>query len=114
MRTALYGEGSAIAVIAPFVAFLLGFLNLTYTIFLALLLFGIWTVVCAFLFANGGQRFYYLAWGLIVASISTFFVSLPNYAIALILVVVIALIVYSAIQRNSNNKAKVPKPAASV
>ena len=109
MRIALYGEGSAIALIAPFVALFLGFLNLTFTLFLALLLFGIWTVVCAFSFANGGQRFYYLAWGLIVASVSTFFVSAPTYAIALILVVVIALIVYSAIQRNNSSKARVQK-----
>lgn len=114
MRTAIYSEGAAIALIAPFVVFLLGFLNLTYTLFLALVLFGIWTVVCAFSFANGGQRFYYLAWGLIVASASTFFVSSLSYGIALILVVIIALIVYSAAQRSNNNKPKVQKPASSV
>ncbi len=95
----LYGEGSAIAIIAPFVALLLGVLTIRSTLFLSLLLFGLWTVAYALAFADSTQRFYYVSWGLILMVISSVFMTALNYTAALILLVVIALIIYFASAR---------------
>ena len=106
-RPLLYGEGSAITLIAPFIALLLDLLKLNQTLFLSLFLFGMWTVAYAFAFADNGQRFYYLSWGLIVTVISSVFMTSLNYSAALILIAVIALILYSASQRWGRQSDKV-------
>ncbi|MHB8567626.1 MAG: hypothetical protein ACYC7D_13400 [Nitrososphaerales archaeon] len=102
----LYGEGSAIALIAPFIVLFLGLLKIYPTLFLSLLLFGIWTIAYALAFVDSAQKLYYLAWGLITASISTAFMISIGYTIALILIVAIALILYSAAARSDQKVTK--------
>ncbi len=89
MRAA-YGEGLVVAVLLPFVLYFLGFLNLPYTLFLVVILIGSWTVVSAFVLVKREELRIYFTWGLILACASTLFVISLTYAIALILIAIIA------------------------
>ncbi|MGA2874762.1 MAG: hypothetical protein ABSE82_04390 [Nitrososphaerales archaeon] len=89
MRMA-YGEGVVVAILLPFVLFLLGVVSLSVTLFLCLIFFGVWTLISAFLLARKVERNFFLTWGLIISCASTIFVIQLSYAIALILIAIIA------------------------
>jgi hypothetical protein len=100
MRIA-YGEGVIVAIILPFVFLLLGLIKLYDTLFLVLLLFGLWTIVSALVLARLSERNFYLTWGLILSCISTIFVIQVAYAIALVLIAIIASLVINVSTRKS-------------
>ena len=81
-----YGEGVVVAVLVPFVLLFLGLVSLSVTLFLFLLLLGVWTLISAFLLAKKAEKNFFLTWGLILACASTIFVIPVSYAIALILI----------------------------
>jgi len=106
MRLA-YGEGFLVAILAPVVVYLFGQVNPKDTFFLIFLLTGAWTIFYSFVFLKQNERIYYLSWGLVLASVSTAFVALFQYALALILVAIIAVIFV-----NAATKRKSPKSTA--
>ncbi len=85
-----YGEGIVVAILLPFILLLFGIIKLPDTLFLVLLLFGVWTIVSAFTFARYEERNFFLTWGLIISCTSTIFVIYIGYAIGLILVAIVA------------------------
>ena len=87
---ATYGEGVIVAILLPFVLLLLGLVSFSVTLFLCLLLFGAWTLVSAFLLAGDSEKKFYVTWGLLLSCASTIFVIRVTYAIALILIAIIA------------------------
>ncbi len=101
MRVA-YGEGIIVAIILPFVFLLVGLINLDDTLFLVLLLFGLWTFLSAFLLARASERNFYITWGLVLACLSTVFIISIGYAIALVLVAIIAAVVINISTRKAN------------
>ena len=98
MRLA-YGEGALIAILAPVVVYLFGIINLTQMLFFAFALFGIWTMLSAFLIVTEREKQYYFEWGLVITAVSTALIIPLPYATALVLVAVIGVIVYSASRR---------------
>lgn len=88
------GTGIGLAVLIGLVAYLLGF-SFDNTIALILLLAGLWTLVFGLLLADKDSRLYFSGWGVVVAIISSFVVIPLNYALALILIAIIAMIVIS-------------------
>lgn len=109
MRLA-YGEGVIIAILAPIIVFLLGIGKITplQTLFLIFLLFGLWTLIAAFTLMAQKDRIYYFTWGLILASISSAFITHIQYAIALILLaIVVSLLVNVATRRNQPKTSSV-------
>ena len=91
MRLA-YGEGLVLAILAPFVVYLLGIGRITLfeTLFSVFALIGIWTILSAFLLVSFSERIYYVTWGLVILSVSSAFIVHIQYAIALILIAIIA------------------------
>jgi hypothetical protein len=85
-----YGEGVVVAILLPFVLLLLGLVRFSACLFLILLLFGVWTIVSAFALAIPEERNFYIMWGIILSCASTIFVIPVSYAIALILIAIIA------------------------
>jgi hypothetical protein len=103
-----YGEGVLVAILAPFVVYLFGKINLSETFFLIFALLGIWTLVSAFTILVGHERFFYIAWGLILVSFSTVFVTEIQYAAGLvILAVIVALLINVVTRKNQPRKSKV-------
>lgn len=109
MRLA-YGEGVIVAILAPIIVFLFGIGKITplQTAFLVFLLLGVWTLIAAFALMAQKDRIYYFTWGLILASISSAFITHIQYAIALILLaIVVALFVNVATRRNPPKSSSV-------
>lgn len=100
----LFGEVAAILIIAPFIALLVGILDLRYTLFLSVILFALWTLISGLALVDSRQKIYYISWGLLVASLSTGLIAPPQYAAALILASVIIIILYAALSRNQKRE----------
>jgi hypothetical protein len=101
-----YGEGVILAVLAPVVVLLLGVLTLSQTVFLIFLLAGVWTIVSAFAFGKSSERMFYIAWGLVLASIASFFVLKLQYAVAIVVLVVIASVLLNVASRGKSKDTK--------
>ncbi|MDA4130991.1 MAG: hypothetical protein OK457_09490 [Thaumarchaeota archaeon] len=99
MRLA-YVEGITFAILIPMVLYLVEILSLSEALSVIFLGAGAWTLVSAFAFFGSIQRMYYVAWGLILVSVSSFFVTKVQYATALIIVAVIAAIAINIATRN--------------
>ncbi len=99
-----YAEGILFAILIPFVLYLVEIVTLSETLFVIFLAAGAWTLVSAFALFGSNQRMYYIAWGLILASVSSFFVTRVQYTIALIIVAVIATIVINIATRNGEKR----------
>jgi hypothetical protein len=95
------GAGVIIAVLAPFVVYFLGIghQNLFLTFFEIFLLVGIWIIVSAFFLR--AERAMYLIIGILFALISSAFIIPITYAIALILVGIIAAVIVGSTMRKS-------------
>jgi len=104
-----YGEGLVLAVLVPIVVYLLGFLSLPRTFFLFFLLAGVWTIVSAFAFSKARERIYYVAWGLILASLASYFAIQLQYAVALTILAVIASILLNVATRSNNSARDIKK-----
>ncbi len=103
MRLA-YGEGAIIAILAPFIVYLFGKITLLQTFFSVFALFGLWTIISAFMLMRTKERIFYITWGLIALSISSAFVVHIQYAIALFLIAVIASLLINVATRKSPRK----------
>jgi hypothetical protein len=102
-----YGEGMILAILVPVVIYLLGVLSLPRTFFLFFVLAGAWTIVSAFAFGKNAERILYVAWGLILASLSSYFVIQLQYAVALTILAMIASILLSiSFRRNNSTKPR--------
>jgi FtsH-binding integral membrane protein len=106
----LYGEGVLVAVLAPLVLLLVGAINPLQTLFLGGVLFGLWTVAFAIAWAGAGQKIYYLGWGIVVAALATIAEIPVRYSLAIVIVAIIGLIVYSAVTRKSRSELKARTP----
>ena len=104
MRLA-YGEGALVAILAPIIAALFGLITVYETFFLIFLLFGAWTILSSFIFVVQNQRIYYLSWGLVLACISSAFITKIQYALALILIAVIAVLFVNAFTRSRSRSS---------
>jgi len=105
MRLA-YAEGLILAVLAPFVVYFLGIgkLTLLETLFSVFALIGIWTILSAFALISAGDRIFYVTWGLVLLSFSSLFVTHIQYAIALILIAIIASLLINSATRREKGK----------
>jgi len=103
MRLA-YGEGAIIAILAPFVVYLFGKITILQTFFAVFALFGLWTLISAFLLMAAKDRIFYITWGLIALSISSAFIIHIEYAIALFLIAIIASLLINVTSRKNPKK----------
>ena len=105
MRLA-YGEGLVLAILAPFVLYLLGIgrITLLETLFSVFALIGIWTILSAFLLVSFSERIYYVTWGLVILSVSSAFIVHIQYAIALILLAIIASLLINVSTRKNRTR----------
>ncbi len=105
MRLA-YGEGVIIAILAPFIVYLLGLGKITIlqTFFSIFALVGLWTLLSAFMLMAEKDRIYYITWGLILTGFSSLFIIRIAYAIALILIAIIAALLINVATRKSQSK----------
>jgi hypothetical protein len=86
--------GAIVAILLSVAVYLLNLVTLSGMVSLLLLLFGLWTVVAAFVIVERKDRSYYSGWGVVIAVLSLFyFTPSINYTIALVLFAIIALIV---------------------
>ena len=106
MRVA-YGEGVIVAILLPFVLLFLGLVSLPRTLFLLLLLLGVWTLISAFVLAEEKERHFSVTWGLLLSFGSTIFVIPLSYAVALILIAIIASVFINISFRKNNDSATV-------
>ncbi len=84
--------GAVVAVLVSAAAALFG-LELQGAITLTLLLVGLWTIFSAFVLVERKDRNYYTGWGIVIAGLSlSYFVKL-QYALAIIILAVVALII---------------------
>jgi hypothetical protein len=104
MRLA-YGEGVIVAILAPFIVLLFGKITVLQTFFAVFLLVGLWTLVSAFLLMALKDRIYYITWGLILSSFSSTFIIHIQYAVALILIAIIAALLINVATRKNPPKA---------
>ena len=89
-----WGIGTVISIVLSIVVYLVGIVDLKGLVSLILLLFGLWTLVSAFVIVDRKDRSYYSGWGVVMAVLSLFyFAPSLNYTIALVLVAIIALII---------------------
>ena len=103
MRLA-YGEGVIIAILAPLVVLLIGKITVLQTFFAIFALLGLWTLVSAFILMAEKDRMVYIAWGLILGSFSSAFIAPLQYAVALILVAIIAALLINVASRKNPQK----------
>ena len=96
-----YIYGLIIAALSPFVLFLLALVNIYQTLALMLFLVGAWTTVFGSVIANSNDRLYYIVWGLVAVSLSTFIVLPISYSVALVLITIIALTLVYGLKRRS-------------
>jgi hypothetical protein len=105
MRLA-YGEGIILAVLAPFVVFLFNKINIFQTFFSVFALIGLWTLISAVVLMGERERIYYLTWGLLLLSISSAFITRIEYALAFILLAIIASLLINVATRKSGPRAR--------
>lgn len=106
MRLA-YGEGVLVAILVPFIVYLLGIGKFTIleTLFSVFALVGLWTIISAFVLMRERDRVYFFTWGLIVLSISSAFVVHIQYSIALILIAIIAALLFNVATRDRSTRS---------
>lgn len=85
--------GSVIGILVSIVVYLFGLVDLKGMLSLMFLLVGLWTVLAAFIIVDPKDRFYYTAWGVVIAFLALFDIIPVNYTIALILLAIVALII---------------------
>jgi hypothetical protein len=71
-------------------------------VFLSILLLGIWTMISSFVLVAKQEFRVYLAWGVVIASISTFFLIAATYAVAILLIAIIASVLLFVSGRKSS------------
>lgn len=103
-----YGAGLAVAVLLSLVAFLLGLVGYAGLLALVLLLSGGWTVLAALALVAPSERVYYSSWGLVLAVLSSSYFIQLRYALALVLLAVVAMIVVSVYSRKRTPPAAAP------
>ena len=88
-----WGVGTIVAILLSVSVYFIGFVSLQGMVSLILLLCGLWTVVVAFVVVERKDRSYYSGWGVVIAALSlSYFIQL-QYALAVILLAIIALII---------------------
>jgi hypothetical protein len=91
------GTGMIVAVLLSAAAYLFGLVKSpSYTVSLALLLIGLWTIACALTIVERKDRNYYGGWGVVIAVLSLFAFLPLQYAIGLLLLALVALILLYA------------------
>jgi hypothetical protein len=105
-----WGIGILAVALISIAAALLGVVSPQGAFSMALLLAGLWTIVAAFAIVEGIDKTYYVGWGIIFACLSlSYFIPIQD-ALALILIAMVGLIIFTA-YRGMTPKATV-KPAA--
>ncbi|GEM_PF-1483721 len=100
-----YGAGLAVSVLFAIVLFLFGVITPLQSVAVALFLVGAWSVGFG-LTSYEFDRIYYVGWGAGIAALSTFIFLPLRYVLALVLIVVIALIVFTTAASNSKRRGK--------
>jgi hypothetical protein len=108
----LYGEGVIVAILAPPVLWLVGVISPLQTVFLAGVLFGLWTVVFAIVWAATSQKLFYFGWGIVVAALATMAEIPARLSVAFVILAIIGIIVYSAATRKSRAQLRTQAPQA--
>lgn len=84
-----YGEGVVVVLLLPFVFYFLRLISILNAAFASILLLGVWTMISSFVIMGKEELRVYFAWGLVIASISSFFVVSATYAVAILLIAII-------------------------
>ncbi len=96
------GIGTVIAVLLPIALLLFGILTFLGAVSAILLLSGLWLVVYGLLFGGKTDRLYQVAWGAVVAILSTFYFLPVNYTAGLVVIAVIGATVATMFMRQSS------------
>ena len=88
-----WGVGVIAAILLSAAVYLLNIVTLQGMVSLILLLTGLWTILSAFVIVERKDRNYYSGWGVVIAALSLSYVIQFQYALALILLAIVALIV---------------------
>jgi len=108
-----WGVGVLVAILLPLALLFFSVLTLRFALFSIVLLVGVWTFVSAFAFAQERDRLYMVGWGVILALFSVVFVIRPQYAIALVLLGMVAMVVvYAAGKPKARSRATTPAQPA--
>jgi uncharacterized membrane protein HdeD (DUF308 family) len=92
------GLGAVVIVLITIVLALLGIVSLFGAFCAFLLMLGVWCIIGAFALVGKNNRYYYLGWGLILASLSTIYFIPWQYSVAIALILIIILIIASRIR----------------
>lgn len=87
------GVGATIGVLLSIVAYLVEVVDFKGMVSLMFLLVGLWILISAFVIVDPKDRYYYTGWGVVIAFLALFDFIQFNYAIALIISAIIALII---------------------
>jgi hypothetical protein len=108
-----WGIGILVAALISIAAALLGVVSLQGAFSMALLLAGLWTIVAAFLIVETSDRTYFTGWGIILACLSlSYFIPIQD-AVALILIAMVGLIIFTAYHGRSPRAPVQPTAPAS-
>ncbi len=91
-----------VVLLVPFVFYFLRLISISNAVFLSILLLGIWTMVSSFVLVLRQELRVYLAWGVVIASISSFFAVAATYAVAILLIAIIASVLLFVSGRKSS------------
>jgi hypothetical protein len=108
----LYGEGVIVAILASLVLLLVGVITPLQTLFLGGVLFGLWTVAFAIIWAAANQKLFYFGWGIIVAALATIAEIPARLSVAFVILAIIGIVVYSAVTRKSRGQIRTETPQA--
>jgi hypothetical protein len=87
-----WGVGIVVAILLSAAAYSFGLVGPDYTVSLALLLVGLWTIVCALFLVGPKDKWYYSGWGVVLAFLSLFAYLPAGYTIGIVLIAIVALI----------------------
>jgi uncharacterized membrane protein YgaE (UPF0421/DUF939 family) len=104
VRTTGYGSGLVIVVLLSVVLYLLRVTSPLQSLALLLLLAGAWTAAFGLASADEADRVYYVGYGAGVAALASFVVIPLRYVLALVLIVVILLIVFTAVYNRGGRR----------
>lgn len=88
-----FGIGAVIGILLSIVVYLVELVNFYGMLALMFLFLGLWTLVAAFAIVDPKDRYYYTAWGVVIAFLALFDFIPPNYTIALIILAIVAIII---------------------
>jgi hypothetical protein len=95
-----FGLGAIVVALIAIILELLGILNLYAAIAAFLFMFGAWSVVSGVVLVDRKDLYYYVGWGLVLASLSTAYFIPLQYSVAVAIIFIIIIIIIILVSRS--------------